>query len=83
MTLRKLLCKPKDRVATEDKNNTVYEIDCSNCQTVYFGESKRSLKSLSDEHKDLSGIVIVIRMKLLNTAGKHITTLTGIRRKIS
>ena len=50
-TLRKLLCKPKDRVATEDKNNVVYEIDCSNCQTVYFGESKRSLKSRSDEHK--------------------------------
>ena len=36
-TLRKLLCKPKDRVATEDKNNIVYEIDCSNCQAVYFG----------------------------------------------
>ena len=29
MTLRKLLCKPKDRVATEDKNSIVYEIDCS------------------------------------------------------
>ena len=29
-TLRKLLCKPKDRVATADKNNIVYEIDCSN-----------------------------------------------------
>ena len=50
-TLRKLLCKPKDRVATEDKNNIVYEIDCSNCEAVYFGESKRSLKSPSDEHK--------------------------------
>ena len=46
MTLR----KPKDRVATEDKNNIVYEIDCSNCQAVYFGESKRSLKSRLDEH---------------------------------
>ena len=51
MTLRKLLCKPKDRVATEDKNNIVYEIDCRNCQTIYFGESKWSLKSHSDEHK--------------------------------
>ena len=50
-TLRKLLCKPKDRVATEDKNNIVYEIDCSNCQAVYFGESKRFLKSRSVEHK--------------------------------
>ena len=34
MTLHKLLCKTKDRVATEDKNNMVYEIDCSNCQGV-------------------------------------------------
>ena len=53
-TLQKLFRTPKDRVATEDKNNIVYEIDCSNC----------------------------VRMKLLNTAGKHITTLTGIRRKL-
>ena len=50
-TLRKLLCKPKDRVATEDKNNIIYEIDCSNCQAVCFGESKRSLKLHSYEHK--------------------------------
>ena len=50
-TLRKLPCKCKDRVATKDKNNIVYEIDCSNCEAVYFGESKRSLKSRSDEHK--------------------------------
>ena len=32
--------------------------------------------------KDLSGIAIVIIMKLLNTAGKQITTLTGITRKL-
>ena len=50
-TLRKLLCKPKQPVATVDKNNIVHEIDCSNCQAVYYGESKRSLKSRSDEHK--------------------------------
>ena len=48
--LRKPLCKPKDRVATENKNNIIYEIDCSNCEAVYFSESKRSLKSRSDEH---------------------------------
>ena len=50
-TLHKLLWKPKDPVATGDKNNIVYEIDCSICQTVYFGEFKRSLKWHSDEHK--------------------------------
>ena len=52
-TLRKLLCKSKDRVATEDKNYIFYEIDCSNCEAVCFGESKRSLKSRSDEHKKI------------------------------
>ena len=31
-TLRELLCKPKDRVATEEKNNIVYDTDCSNCE---------------------------------------------------
>ena len=80
--MRKLLCKPKDRVATEDKNNIVYEIDCSNCEAVYFRESKRSLKSLSDEHKKLSRVAIVIRMRLQNTVVKQIATLAGIRRKL-
>ena len=51
ITLRKLLCKQKYRVATEDKNNIVYKIDYSKCQVVYFGESKRSLKLRSNEHK--------------------------------
>ena len=48
-TLCKLLCWPKDRVAVEDKNNIVYVTDCSICETVYFCESKQSLKLHSDE----------------------------------
>ena len=80
--MRKLLCKPKVPVATEDKNNIDYEIDCSNCKAIYFGESKRSLKSHSDEHKRSAGIATLIRMKLQNTVGKQITTLTGMRRKL-
>ena len=50
-TLHKLLFKPKDRVVTGDKSNFVYEVDCSNYEAVYLGESKRSLKSRSDKHK--------------------------------
>ena len=53
-TLRKLRCKPKDQVTTEDKNNVVYEIDRSNCEAVYFGESKRSLKSRSESDHNFS-----------------------------
>ena len=33
------------------KNNIVYEIHCNNCKAVYFGESKRPLKSHSGEQK--------------------------------
>ena len=51
MFLHKLLCKSKDREETEDKKNIVNEIGCRNCKGVYIGESKRSLKLRSDEHK--------------------------------
>ena len=50
-TMKSLLCKLKDRVATEDKNNIVHEIDCNNCKAAYLGESKQSLKLHSDEYK--------------------------------
>ena len=50
-TLCELLCKPKDRLTVERKKVIVYEIDCSNYEAVYFGESKRLIKSRSDEHK--------------------------------
>ena len=35
----------------KDKSNAIYEIGYSNCEAVYFGESKCSLKLHSDEHK--------------------------------
>ena len=46
ITLRKLLCKPKGRIATEDKSNSVYEIDWNNCKEVCFGESKQFFETL-------------------------------------
>ena len=80
--MRKLFCKPKDRLANEDKNNIVYEIDFSNFDAVHLSESKRSSKLRSGNTRDLSGIAIVIRMKLQNTVGRQITTLVEIRRKL-
>ena len=50
-TFRKLLCKPKDSVHAKGKNNSVYEIDCSNCEVVYIRESKQPLKSHLHESK--------------------------------
>lgn len=75
-TLHKLLCKHKDSVAKGDKISIFYKLYCSKCQADYFGESKSSLKSRSNEHKRSA---IIIRMALQNTLGKKITTLAGIR----
>ena len=52
-TLPKLICKPKDWVTTENKNNIAYETDCSNWEAVCLGGSERSLKLRSDEHNHL------------------------------
>ena len=52
-TLYKLLCKSKGRRKTEYNKIATKEKkqDRLNCKPVYFGESKRSLKSRSDKHK--------------------------------
>ena len=77
-TLPKLRCKPKDRVATEDKNNIAYKIDCSNCEVLQFGESKRSLKSRSDEHKRSVRNCNSDKNEIAKY-WKQVTTLTGIK----
>lgn len=46
-----VFCKWKNTVATKAKNNIVYEIYCSNCQALRFGEARLSLKSSSDKQR--------------------------------
>ena len=81
-TLSLFLCKPKDPVATEDKKKSFMKL------TVVTVKQSTSvnLNGLSNcvqmNTKDLSGIAIMIKMNLLNTVGKQITTLAGIRRKL-
>ena len=78
-TLCKLLCKPKDRVATEDKT-----ISCMKLTVVTVKQrTSVNLNSLQNRvqmnTKDLSVTVPVI---IMNTVGKQITTLAVIRRKL-
>ena len=68
--LRELFCKPKDQVATEDQNNIVYEINHSNCESVYIGKSQRSLNSRSDERKRPVRNCDCEKMKLQNIVEK-------------
>ena len=50
-TLRKSLSHPKDPISVELQNNVVYKIPCNDCNAIYIGESKRSLKTRSKEHQ--------------------------------
>ena len=50
-TLLKLLCKLRDQVATGDKNNAVFKIDCSNCEAVYFRYKIREILIKNQKEK--------------------------------
>ena len=73
MILLKLLCKPKEL----QKIKAISFMKVTIVTVVQF-----TLVNLNGQMntKDLSGIAIVIRIKMLNTAGKQIITLIGIRR---
>ena len=47
----KLFSKPKNEVATGDKNNFFMKSAVVTAKQSTFGESKQNLKSRSDEHK--------------------------------
>ena len=89
-TLRKLLCKPKDRVATEDKSNIIMKLKTLLIMKLTVVTVKLSTlvsltglqNSVQINTKDMLGVEIVIRMKLLNNAGKQTSTLTWIIRKL-
>ena len=49
-TLRSLLSKPKDANPKEDRNNVICQLDCKDCETVYVGETKRTLNIRANEH---------------------------------
>ena len=50
-TLQKHLSKPKDLIELDKKSNVVYKISCKDCNVSYIGETKRSFKVRTNEHK--------------------------------
>ena len=75
-TLCKLPCKPKDWVDTE--------VDFGNSKTIYFDQSKLSLKLHSDEHKRSVRNYDCEKNKIVQNWWEedNITTLAEIRRKL-
>ena len=50
-TLRSLSSKPKDHIPKKDRNNTVYQLNCKDCEAIYYmGETKQTLNIRAEEH---------------------------------
>ena len=49
-----LLLKPKDVINFEQKCGLVYRISCQDCNVVYVGETRRSVKTRKRKHVDLA-----------------------------
>ena len=50
-TIGHILLSPRDPHKLEKKSCAVYQVPCSDCTYVYFGQTKRDLKSRLAEHK--------------------------------
>ena len=56
-TIRSRLLHPKDKVPKDEKAGLVYQIQCSDCDVVYVGETERSLRKRVSEHHSSSSPV--------------------------
>ena len=51
-TLRKILCKLKDKRSTGQIQNYVYQLQGSSCPATYIGEMSRKVNTRISEHKN-------------------------------
>ena len=51
LTIKKLLPSLKGPLDNSEKSCLVYQVLCRDCSFVFIGQTKRDLKSRSDEHK--------------------------------
>ena len=54
-TLRQKLVHPKDKVDISRKCDVVYQINCSDCDKIYVGETCRSFGQRFKEHSKIMG----------------------------
>ena len=56
-TIRSRLVHPKDKVPEDERAGAVYQIQCSDCDAAYVGETERSLrKRVSEHHRSSSPV---------------------------
>ena len=50
-----ILKKPKDKIEKEDSKGVIYKIKCKNCDSVYYGQTSRALKTSVKKHSKAVG----------------------------
>ena len=49
-SIRNIIKKPKDKINKEDTKGIIYQIKCKDCDSVYYGQTSRALKTRVKEH---------------------------------
>ena len=59
-TTKQTLVNPKDKIDKFNRCGVVYELQCENCDSLYVGETQRSLKVRYKEHSRLRSPVTAV-----------------------
>ena len=51
LTINKYLPSPKDFTNKDELSGMIYQVPCHDCDFIYIGQTKRTLKSRLNEHK--------------------------------
>ena len=74
-TIRSQLVHPKDKTTIDKKCSVIYQIDCADCDSVYVGETARSLSARVKEHTST-------RRASLTAVGEHCKNTGHIMRVV-
>lgn len=66
MNTSRIISKGKDRTNTLHVTNSVYALNCNNCDAIYIGQTKRHLYKRVDEHKKSKTNQITVHSSLRN-----------------
>ena len=63
-TLKRTLMRVKSRLPDDKSRGVVYQIPCNNCDHVYTGDSKRTLKIHMAQHRWARGSMLILAGQL-------------------
>ena len=78
-SIRQLLVRPKDKIDKERVVGPVYQINCTNCNTFYIGETERSLKARFLEHRRPSTVTSEVSRHINHECPTHNISMSNTK----